>query len=153
MSPNVPGGKSLVWAHYSSDSKVAVLYLISQSAMQDRWIIKESKSGKSFWKTDFLERSAKHGLLCQIQSRHLNILFWGNLGNSDSCRRPRVRHHQSCLGSGTWVRLGKVTSWAPPVARSKIGLHKPWYRVLKILCILIPVISLDLLCDAHNIQV
>ncbi|KAF5949190.1 hypothetical protein HYC85_015147 [Camellia sinensis] len=23
------------------------------------------------------------------------------------CQRPRVRHHQSCLGSGTWVRLGK----------------------------------------------
>ena len=34
------------------------------------------------------------------------------------CLRPRVRHHQSCLGSGTWVRLGKVTSWAPPLARS-----------------------------------
>ena len=45
---------------------------------------KESKSGKSFWeKTDF-ERSAKHGLLCQIQSRHLNVLFGGNLGNPDS---------------------------------------------------------------------
>ena len=36
-----------------------------------------------FEKTDF-ERSTKHGLLCQIQSRHLNVLFWGNLGNPDS---------------------------------------------------------------------
>ena len=36
-----------------------------------------------FEKIDF-ERSSKHGLLCQIQSRHLNILFWENLGNTDS---------------------------------------------------------------------
>ena len=35
------------------DSNVTVLYLISQSAMQDRWIIKESKSGKLFLKTNF----------------------------------------------------------------------------------------------------
>ncbi|KAF5932741.1 hypothetical protein HYC85_028912 [Camellia sinensis] len=27
------------------------------------------------------------------------------------CLRPRVRHHQSCLGSGTWVRLEKSKSW------------------------------------------
>ncbi|KAF5932598.1 hypothetical protein HYC85_028769 [Camellia sinensis] len=41
---------------------------------------------------------------------------WGPRYSSDSicvtkiltrCQRPRVRHHQSCLGSGTWVRPGK----------------------------------------------
>ena len=75
--------------------------LMNHQRFQIRQIVFENR---------FFERSAKHGLLCQIQSRHLNILFWENLGNPDSCLRPRVRHHQSCLGSGTWVRLGKVTS-------------------------------------------
>ena len=66
--PECPGKNPVlfIWAHYSSGLNVTVLYLISQSAMQDQWIIKESKSGKSFYKTDFFERSAKYGLLCQI---------------------------------------------------------------------------------------
>ena len=57
---------------------------------QDSQIFHGSKSepnspnpANRFEKTDF-ERRAKHGLLFQIQSRHLNVLFWGNLGNPDS---------------------------------------------------------------------
>ena len=45
---------------------------------------KRPNPANRFEKTDF-ERSAKHGLLCQIQSRHLNILFLVNLGIPDSC--------------------------------------------------------------------
>ena len=53
-------------------------------------------------KTDF-ERSAKHGLLCQIQSRHLNVFFlMGNLGNPDSV--PKA----TCPSSPKLPRLGNL---------------------------------------------
>ncbi|KAF5943909.1 hypothetical protein HYC85_017986 [Camellia sinensis] len=39
------------------------------------------------------------------------------------CQRPRVRHYQSCLGSGARVRLGKVSYEHPLSPDSKIGLH------------------------------
>ena len=37
---------------------------------------KSPNPANRFEKNRVLKRSAKHGLLCQIQSRHLNILFW-----------------------------------------------------------------------------
>ena len=51
---------------YSSDS-VCVTVLNLNQRVQIRQIVLRNR---------FLKRSAKHGLLCQIQSRHLNILFW-----------------------------------------------------------------------------
>ena len=70
-------------------------------------------------KNQFWIKSAKHGLLCQISESPPKYFILENLGNPDSCLRLRVRHHQSCLGSGTWGRGGKVMKWAPPLARSK----------------------------------
>jgi len=55
-----------------------------------------------FEKTDIFERSSKHGLLCQIQSRHLNILFLGNLGNPNSL--PKA----TCPSSPKLPRLGNL---------------------------------------------
>ncbi|KAF5933855.1 hypothetical protein HYC85_030026 [Camellia sinensis] len=62
--------------------------------------------------------------------------------NPDSCLRPRVRHHQSCLSSGTWVRLGKQwidSAWqgnfkamyAWPHSLSCYGLKGVWPLVLR----------------------
>ena len=62
---------------------------------------KSPNPANRFEKTDF-ERNAKHGLLCQIQSRHLNILFWGNLGNPDSL--PKA----TCPSSPKLPRLGNL---------------------------------------------
>ncbi|KAF5961157.1 hypothetical protein HYC85_002366 [Camellia sinensis] len=39
------------------------------------------------------------------------------------CQRPRVRHHQNCIGSGAWVRLGKVNYEHPLSPDPKIGLY------------------------------
>ena len=83
----------------------------------------ESKSGNWFWKINFELKSAKHGLLCQITESPPKYFVLENLGNPDSCQRPRVCHHQSCLGSGTWVRLGKVSYEHPLSPDPKIGLY------------------------------
>ena len=71
-----------------------------------------------FEKPDF-ERSAKHGLLCQIQSRHLNILFCENLGNPDSL--PKA----TCPSSPKLPRLGNLGTigeghFVSPLARPVI---------------------------------
>lgn len=84
---------------------------------------KESKSGKSFWENRFLERTAKHGLLFQIQSRHLNILFWGNLGNPDSVPKAMCPPSPKLPRLGNLGMIGEGQLWAPPLARSKIGLY------------------------------
>ena len=62
---------------------------------------KSPNPANRFEKIDF-ERSAKHGLLCQIQSRHLNVLFWGNLGNPASL--PKA----TCPSSPKLPRLGNL---------------------------------------------
>ena len=59
-----------------------VPFILGFTTAQDAQIVtvlnlepKSPNPANRFEKIDF-ERSAKHGLLCQIQSRHLNILFW-----------------------------------------------------------------------------
>ena len=69
VPPNAPGGVSSRSVHLGVTT--------ARTLKMSRFLIwtKESKSGKSFWETDFRKSSAKHGLLCQILSRHLNIFF------------------------------------------------------------------------------
>ncbi|KAF5935664.1 hypothetical protein HYC85_026793 [Camellia sinensis] len=45
-------------------------------------------------------------------------------GNLDSCLRRRIRHHQSCLDSRTWLRLGKKL--AQSSKRLKLHSGKLW---------------------------
>ena len=107
--------------------------LINHQRVQIRQIILENR---------YKSKSTKHELLCQISESPPKYFVLGNLGNLDSCLRPRIRHHQSCLGSGTWVREGKGMQWAPPLTRSKDRPLQTWYVVFENTCVLIPIINL-----------
>ena len=90
------------WSYYSSDSCHSSESNITKC--NARLInTKESTPTIHFGKSISNQIMPKLDCFARLQSRHLNILFWENLGNPDSCQRPRVRHHQSCLDSGTWV--------------------------------------------------
>ena len=60
---------------------------------------KESNPANHFGKSILNQIMQKLDYFARLQSRHLNILFLGNLGKPNSCQRPRVHHHQSCLSS------------------------------------------------------
>ncbi|CAL5413835.1 unnamed protein product [Camellia sinensis] len=93
--PKRPGRMSpvlFIWAHY--------MFGLS-NCHGSKSEPKSPNLANRFEKTDF-ERSAKHGLLYQIQSRHLNVLFWGNLGNPDSL--PKA----TCPSSPKLPRLGNL---------------------------------------------